>query len=384
MQRHMGKVKIMGFVGEKKEKPSGFIVGKKEFLEQIEAPLNKKVAFPEDIRKTEELIKSLSEKDEVTLLVSGDPLFFSLGEKIARNFPDSVVIPEVSYMQIAFSRIKESWKDASFTSLHGRDMELLLPAIVKAKRFLFVFTSPQNNPGRIADFLLKANLNEDVRMHIFERLNTPKERVQTLSLREAAQKEFAEPNCVILEKLKEYPDIFRDELYQSRKGLLTKGPIRGMILSLLGCGNRKVVWDVGAGSGAVSITLSRNSEFVFAIEKDEESLNILKSNIKTFGAWNVIPIKGEAPSAFEGLKEPDAVFIGAGLKNPEVVEEAYQRLKKRGKLVATFVSPESLKEAFKLAEKLNARMLSVSITEYSGKLPKPRIPVWIMISQKYT
>ncbi len=380
----MGKIKIIGFTGNQRKKISGFVIGKREFLQKIDAPEEKKIELHSNFKEIENLIKELSTKDDVNLIVSGDPLFYSLGEKIAELFPESVVIPEISYMQLAFARIKKSWKKASFLSLHGRKIEFILPALTRTEKFLFIFTDPNNNPTEISKFLLENRIDdEDIKFYVFEKLNTPHEKIYSITPSEASKTSFSEPNCIIIEKLKNYPDPFKDEFYKTKRGLLTKTFIRGLILSLLGYEHRNVIWDVGAGTGAVSITLSKISNFVFAIEKEMENFNILKDNIKTFGAWNVIPINNKAPEVFENLDQPDAVFIGTGIKNPEIILKAYEKLKNQGVLIATFVSIESLEKAAILYKNLKAKIFNISIITYEKNIPQPRIPVWIMISQKF-
>jgi len=86
-----------------------------------------------------------------------------------------------------------------------------------------------------------------------------------------------------------------DSPFRTAPGLLTKGPLRAMVPSLVSPSPSSVVWDVGSGSGAVAISLSPLVDRVYAVENEPKHLEILRANRRVHGAWNVIPVAGEAP-----------------------------------------------------------------------------------------
>ncbi len=379
---HMGRLKIVGYVGKREDpKISGFVLGKKEYLEELGIPKEKAIDISMVLKDIKATLREILKKDDATVLVSGDPLFFSIGEKLVEEFKNCTVVPEISYMQIAFSRIKKPWKDALFLSLHGRDIKNILTALSQEKRFVFVFTDKKNNPREIAKFLVHNDV-KDLKFYVFEKLNRKDERIVECSIEKASKEDFGQPNCLIIEKEKTYPDPLQDELYQKKKGIFTKSHIRSLLLSLIGLKRKKIVWDVGAGSGAVSIFLSKFSHLVYAIEKNEDNLDIIKENRRRFGAWNVIPIKAEAPGIFQQLDKPEVIFVGTGAKN-NVIEKAYEMLSPSGTLVATAVTPESIENFFRLKRKFKGELISVHTTFYKNKLPDVRAPVWILKIQKF-
>ncbi len=138
-----------------------------------------------------------------------------------------------------------------------------------------------------------------------------------------------------------------DMFLQSRpkRGLLTPAEVRCIALAEMDLGPSSVVWDVGAGSGSVSIEsaqIARQGE-VYAIEMASEDHQLIAANAERFGIGNLTPILGQAPEAWEGLPAPDAIFIGGtGRHVRKMVELAFERLRPGGRLVVNVVSLENL------------------------------------------
>jgi precorrin-6Y C5,15-methyltransferase (decarboxylating) len=323
----------------------------------------------------------------VVILATGDPLFYGIGPMVVERFGRERVeiMPNLSYLQLAFSRMGEPWQDARFFSLHGRGMEGLLRALTLAPRFLFLFTDPDNNPAKIARFLLDAQV-EGVSMWVFVRLGRVDEEVLRLSLKDAASGSFSTPNCVVLEKEREtVPKPFiPDSQFKTDPGLLTKWPVRSMVLSLLNPKDNEIIWDVGAGSGAVSISLAPFVRTVYAIEQDQNHLSILKENRAIHGAWNVVPVAGKAPEVLETLPSPNEIFVGAGGERLcEILEACWNRLIPGGMLIATVVTLRGRRELLNWGrgEIWTVDLARGSISESPGFFESSR-PVWVLASRK--
>jgi precorrin-6Y C5,15-methyltransferase (decarboxylating) len=130
---------------------------------------------------------------------------------------------------------------------------------------------------------------------------------------------------------------------------------------------RSIVWDVGAGSGSVSVeaALLAPAGQVFAIEQDAEDVELIRENAARFAADNVTPVVGRAPEVWADLPDPDAVFIeGSGREIARLAELAFERLKPGGRLVASVASIEGLHEVkatlAAATSDVNVWMLSVS------------------------
>ena len=106
-----------------------------------------------------------------------------------------------------------------------------------------------------------------------------------------------------------------DDAFEQRrpdKGQITKREVRAVSLYSLGLRQDSVVWDVGAGTGSVSVeaALIAIQGQVYAVERDTESLPLLEANVAQWGSENIHIVNGKAPDALEALPAPDSVFVG--------------------------------------------------------------------------
>jgi precorrin-6Y C5,15-methyltransferase (decarboxylating) len=203
--------------------------------------------------------------------------------------------------------------------------------------------------------------------YVCENLGSRDERVTHGALPEIIDQHFGPLNVMILVRMPGVPDrpaemvgtrIFGnpDDLFQQsqpKRGLLTRMEIRVVALAELDLGPRSIVWDVGAGTGSVSIEAARlvPDGKVFAIEMDPNDQQLLMANSQTFRVRdNLIPILGKAPEAWEKLPDPDAIFVGGtGRAVARLVQEAWHRLRPHGRLVVHVNSLENLTAVRKTA-----------------------------------
>ena len=299
-------------------------------------------------------------KDQaIVILASGDPLFYG----VARYLCDKLgkdrfeVIPHVSSMQMAFARVKESWEDAFLTNLANHAIESVLEKIRVADK-VGLFTSDEYPPAAVARALLDSRLDY-FQAYVCENLGSPDERVTHGELKDIAADQFSPLNVMILVRKPDTPDrpaalegrrMFGnpDELFlQSRPkhGLLTPAEVRAIAVSQLALRPDSIAWDIGAGSGSVSIECAQLSPQgkTYAIEMDAEDHQLIVSNAERFGLANIVAVLGRAPDAWVDLPDPDAVFVGgSGREIGRLVELAYRRLKPGGRLVANVGSIENL------------------------------------------
>ncbi len=282
------------------------------------------------------------------LLASGDPGFFGIAALVLRRVPrDQVRIrPAVSSMQLAFARAGETWSDARFASLHGRPIENLA-AVLGAPR-VGLFTDPGNHPGRIARFLLDAGWGS-YEMVVAEDLGLPGERLRRGPPDAFVAWEGSDLNVVLL--LRQGPDPrplgpgLPDEGFSHDRGLITKWEVRAVALGLLGLPRGGVLWDVGAGSGSVSVEACLLSPGLraYAVERTPEGIAHIRENRRRFAAAGVVPVGGEAPGALDGLPDPDAVYVGgSGGRLARILDACWGRLRPGGSLVAAAALLETL------------------------------------------
>ncbi|MCX6089250.1 MAG: precorrin-6Y C5,15-methyltransferase (decarboxylating) subunit CbiT [Candidatus Atribacteria bacterium] len=129
---------------------------------------------------------------------------------------------------------------------------------------------------------------------------------------------------------------------------MTKEEVRAISLSKLRLKKNSTVWDIGSGTGSVSVesALYCSEGLVYAVERNEKALELLRQNAKMFGTNNLVPIQGQAPEILFRLPTPDRVFIGgSGGKIKEILEIVRQNLRVGGVIVINAIILETICQA---------------------------------------
>jgi len=333
----------------------------------------------------------------VVVLGSGDPNFFGVARFLLRNLSKERVeiFPNVTSIQYAFARIKEPWDDAIFVSVHGRGLKGAIDRIVAAEK-VAVLTDPDNSPSMIARELI-ARGAEGYEAWLCEDLGFPTEKFTRTDVRGLAQLEASPLNILILIKtwepnLEHYPVIgIDDEEFATAKKLITKQEVRAVALGKLQLQDDLVMWDIGAGSGSVSIEASNlmpNGK-IYALEKNPQYLVFIRDNLKKFVARNVLLVESYAPDGLEELPDPDRVFIGgSGGMLEEIIDAIDKRLKAEGVIVLNAVTLDTLTKAVEFLEDhgYTVEVTCVNIAKTRGltefKMFEAHNPVYIISARK--
>ena len=166
--------------------------------------------------------------------------------------------------------------------------------------------------------------------------------------------------------------LFDEDFEQRRplRGQITKREVRAVTLYSLGLRPGSTVWDIGAGTGSVSVEagLVAHQGTVYAVERDEESLPLLRNNLERWGSGNVRVVPGEAPEALTQLPDPDAVFVGGSGGNlARILEVAAERLAPHGRIVANLAALERTQEVYKKLKILGFQADVVMVNVARGK-----------------
>lgn len=176
-----------------------------------------------------------------------------------------------------------------------------------------------------------------------------------------------------------------------RKGLITKMEVRVIALAKLGLREDSVVWDIGAGSGSISIeaAMAARRGWVFAIEHNAADVQNIVRNVEKFGTANVQIVPTLAPQGLETLPDPDAIFIGgSGGRLKAILEAASQRLRPGGRLVMNAASVENLSTTLAFLKTLGwpgeVTMVAVARSQSTGELTRFESlnPVFILSAQQ--
>jgi precorrin-6B C5,15-methyltransferase / cobalt-precorrin-6B C5,C15-methyltransferase len=328
----------------------------------------------------------------VVVLASGDPMWFGVGATLAGRFPqeETLVLPQAGAFSLAASRLGWPLADIATLTLHGRPLDRLALHLAPGARLL-TLTEDRNAPPAIAHYLTTRGWGPS-RLTLLERLGGPEERRLEGIAAEWVHPPGADLNTLAIEcvpgprarPLSRIAGLPDDAFVHD--GQLTKREVRAATLSALAPLPGQTLWDVGAGSGSISIEWLRTAPGTraFAIERDESRRDFILRNAAALGVPELHLIAGAAPAALRDLPAPDAVFIGGGLSAEGLVETCLQALKPGGRLVANAVTVEGEASLLALHAKHGGQLtrIAVSRAEPVGKFQGWRslMPVtqWIL------
>jgi precorrin-6Y C5,15-methyltransferase (decarboxylating) len=348
----------------------------------------------------------------VVVLATGDPLCHGIANYLIGQLgADAVtVLPTPSTLQLACARFKKPWQDVVIASCHGPDagewvmgappphgLYAVIRAIAQHPR-VAVLTSPRNDPGRLARALRLIGYDAEIKLSIACRLLSPDEAIFiNLRCAEVAARTFPEPNVMLVERAPtSTPPRFglEDHEYQQRapeKGLITKQEARALSLAKLRLQPDAIVWDIGAGSGAVGLECARLAPqgHVWAIEKNQDDAANAWANAVRLRVSNYTLCVGKAPDLLATWPDPDAVFIGgSGGELAELIGRILARLQPGGRLVMNFVTLENLATAIAV---LQAAGVHWDVTQLQASRSQPILdlhrlaaqnPVWIVTASR--
>ncbi|MDH3997377.1 MAG: precorrin-6y C5,15-methyltransferase (decarboxylating) subunit CbiE [Desulfuromonadales bacterium] len=335
---------------------------------------------------------------DAVVLASGDPLFFGVGRYLLRNLPETELefVPNVCSVQYAFAKIRQPWDDAIFVSAAGRGVASAVDQVVAHDK-VAVLTDEANTPQMIATELIERG-RDGYAVYLCENLGMADELITHTDLKGLLKLETAPLNVLIL--IKEYeaggdgvgPCLgIPDEDFATVKKLITREEVRAVSLAKLRLRHDMTLWDIGAGSGSVSIEadhLLPNGR-VFAIERNPQCLAYFKDNLRKFNSRNITLVSEEAPACLEALPDPDRVFIGgSGGHLWEILSSVDGRLPTGGRIVLNAATLDTLTAATEFFENagyaLEVSTINVSrtrpLTDY--KMFEAFNPVFVMMAVK--
>ena len=259
----------------------------------------------------------------IIVFASGDPLFFGFANTIRRKMPDAevVVYPTFNSLQLLAHRLLMPYHDMRIVSLTGRPWPAFDQALIEGAGKIGALTDKEHTPAAIAQRMMEYGYDHYT-MYVGEHLGHPQsERVTTLTLPEAASRDFLMPNSVILTSdgasMKGHrpfgiPDT-DFQLLDGREKMITKMPIRLLTLQTLELPQRRVFWDIGFCTGSVSIEARLQFPHlqVCSFEIRPECESIIQENARRLGAPGIQILMGDfLDTDLSSLPRPDAVFIG--------------------------------------------------------------------------
>lgn len=256
------------------------------------------------------------ESGQVLILVSGDPGVYSLLPIVKKRFAGTniTVLPGISSLQALCARAGESWSDAVILSGHGRKLNAgKLLNLVERNRLVILFCDKINSPAHVCE---KLSCLAGVNVVIGENLDSASERILTGEPEEFTAQTFSELSLMLIRNSTPYErdNIFpRDIEFARAEGVvMTNESVRSVILGRLGLRKDSVFWDIGAGTGSISI--SAGVMFpecgIHAVECKPDAVRVIAENARRFHLHNIEIHAGRALDVIGSLPVPDCVFVG--------------------------------------------------------------------------
>ncbi|MBR5047634.1 MAG: precorrin-6y C5,15-methyltransferase (decarboxylating) subunit CbiE [Eubacterium sp.] len=330
------------------------------------------------IKNTLSLIdERLKEGKDVVLTVSGDPLMYSMYKTIL-NDPVSAdwqmeVIPGIGSLQMLGAAFGETMEDALLLSVHGRSRtrgSIALNVTENAK--VFFLCSKDQGPAWLSQIMLDYHL-DDVTVYAGSNLSYEDEMLLSGSPGEMAKREYPSL-CVAMIKNPAprkitRPSFLRDEDFERDRTPMTKEEIRVLILHMMRLEPDNVVWDVGAGTGSVSIECARQVPFgeVHAVERDELALSLIAKNKEKFSAGNLTIWAGDASEEVKKLPVPDKVFIGGSGGRLASILEVISSLAHPVRVTVSAVTIETIGETARIMQQYDPEYEMIQATVGRGR-----------------
>lgn len=323
------------------------LIGAGRVLESAPYPEKERFAAV-SAREIASYIREHPEFTNFAVLMSGDSSFYSGTKRLLPLLSDcdTEVLPGISSLSRLCAALKQSSENIYTVSLHGRDRDII-PDVLSHEK-IFVLTGGDNTVNSICRTLTGAGLGH-LQLFVGENLSYPEEKITSGSAEELAGLDF-DPLSVIL-ICNDAPDRvvtqgLPDETFcrdSGEKGIIpmTKSEIRSVCLSKLQLTERSVGWDIGSGTGSVSIEMALQARYgqVYAVERDAAAADLTEKNAKALHAPNITVIRGTAPNACGDLPDPTHVFIGGSSGN---IREILLLLENRGKKIRVVITAVSL------------------------------------------
>ena len=312
----------------------------------------------------------------ICILLSGDTGFYSgaagLLERLSEQGIPAAVIPGVSCLPYFASRLGRPWQDWKLCSAHGVDSDPVRAVMDGVPAFFL--TSGRTAPGEICSTLTEAGLGA-LPVTVGENLGTNAERIISETAQTLSGRLFAPLNVLLIEAAPRYaPGVpgIPDEEFLRDKTPMTKQEVRAAALAKLRVSRSDICWDIGAGTGSVSVELALQAKSVWAVERKPDALALAQRNRERFCAWNLHLQEGTAPEALAPFPIPDAVFVGGSGGRLAEILEAVHTANPQARICVSAIALETLHEAMKalahLGYETEVTQISVSRSRSVGEL----------------
>ncbi len=330
-----------------------------------------------------------SERTRYAVLMSGDVGFYSGASALLPLLKDCEVrlIPGISSVNAFFAKIGKPWQDAEFVSLHGRSADIVSAVRRSAKTFCITGGGVPEIAALLTEYGFGA-----LSVFVGENLGYEEEKITAATLEKLTEAEKDSLCVLLIENPNPKPGVhtgIADENFLRGDAPMTKAEVRAVTLSKLRLEPAHICYDIGAGTGSVTVemALSCYKGRVYAIEREADALPLIRRNALKHQTANIEILHGEAPGALSGLPAPNAVFIGGAGGNLKDIVAAVLEKNRYARIVINAVTLETLHLAATVLKemKMEPEIVEISVSK-ARKLGKYNLmtaqnPVFIISGQ---
>jgi len=289
--------------------------------------------------------------ENAVLVYSGDTGFYSgassMMEKLEALGVRARVLPGLSSIQLLAAALGRPWQGWNLVSAHGRTCDPVAECM--QGRPTFFLTGGSEDPATLCAQLAAEGFG-DVQGVVGQCLGTPEEKLFRGSVKELAAGRFNSLSVLLVEAAEVLPRRapgLPDEAFERGDVPMTKQEVRAAVLAKLAVRPEDILWDVGAGTGSVSVELALAAPRgrVYAVECRPEGCALIKANREKFRTRNLVLVEGLAPAALSDLPAPDAVFIGGSKGSLAAIVDAALDKNPDARICVSAIALESLSAA---------------------------------------
>ena len=351
--------------GRARMEQADMLIGAKRLLAELP---NDYTAERYDLYQPAEILRviQMCGKARVCVLYSGDTGFYSGATELQRLLRQQEipyrVIPGLSSVQMLAAALGRPWQDWKLVSAHGVDCDPA--AVCSGDTPTFFLTGGTWTPDAICAALTKAGFGA-VPAFVGERLGTEGEQIVSTTAAEVAGRRFDSLSVLLIEQLpalKKRAPGYPDAAFCRGDVPMTKQEVRAAALAKLGVRPTDTAWDVGAGTGSVSVELALLADrgAVYAVECNDRACSLIRENQQKFSASTLHLVEGRAPDALKALPAPDAVFVGGTKGSMRDVIDLILSKNSAARICVSAIALETLQSAI---DAFQAHSLDAEITQ---------------------
>ena len=360
----MGNLETMTLKAEKVIKTCDIIIGAKRMVESLKS-FNKKNFISYNYDEILNSIEEHNEYENIVIAYSGDTSFYSGSKKMLEKLKkyDVELICGISSPVYFASKINKSLDDTKLISMHGKEENIIYHILHNKK--VFSLLGGKDSIKTLCKTLIFYKL-DNVNLYIGQNLSYKEEKIFKGKPKDFINSEFEGLTVILIENENFSPEKayinIKDEEFLRGEVPMTKEEIRSLLILKLELDKDSIVYDIGAGTGSVSIEMALNLEKgkVFSIEKNQKGIDLINENKKKFKADNIEVIKGVAPKVLDSLLKPTHAFIGGSSNKLKDIIKTLLDKNPEIKVVINAITLETLLDALNCIKEFNVKDIDIT------------------------